>query len=288
MNIIDSRSALRAGVSLAFVLSTAVFCGCGGSDPTSASTAPGVAAEGHPAAVAKVALDDNGKSLEFYELGGGVLIGEEGPAVSAPMAPAYRDLIKAGRLVDLVSQLRPDLPVPREVVELQLRHPPAAVGHEGTGPGKVGATSTLPVAVGARAGSGDQSGGDKLENTSGRRTPNACNNGCCDPTYTRNTLCNLPFVYENYSWYNFDYGWGWANGNENSYWGTACSAIGTSNYNVWILNGPGGNWSIPEGWYHWFEFEKGGGDITLIMGQVNDENHMHLHTYCGEMGYVDP
>jgi hypothetical protein len=259
--------------------------------------------------------------LEFYDLNGGFIASEVGRADTAPIVKAHLDMLKEGRLTDVVSALRPDLPIPDSVVALQTKLLTAepsgnsvtlspsqesvasltlsssaggATASQQTGTGVAG--GSLPPIVGSSGGggasgaAGAQSGGQH-----GILPDDPCSNGCCDASWTAN-LCDPGFAGADYQWYLFDYGNSFANSGSadvHEFWGAACAAIGTS---TWVINSNphGGTWSVNEGTYRWYYFNNGNDQYghcyvenTATNTSVNTSSNPHLHTYCGGFWYCD-
>jgi hypothetical protein len=234
----------------------------------------------------------NGNVVEIYDFDDRVLVSEVGRAYVAPMGPEATALANKNRLVDLFTTLRPDIPVPPALVQLQSR---LSVDDSPIDTVRVQSVASQPmqvttagVASGAVTGApaaaaSSMNGKDSAGGGYGVQSDNACSNGCCDDTWLKNNICSGLSGY-NYSWYLFDYGWSYENsGSISDFYGAACAGIGTSLYTVSIQDGSGGSWSVPEGTYRTFGWHK------CLFGCFNDWEHstvnsqadQHLHTYCG-------
>jgi hypothetical protein len=288
------------------------LCACSASD---GAPAPGGAPKGgsvaassspahgeHPNAVATVTLS-NGNILEFYDFPEGLLVSEYGEAVTGPLTPTRSDLLSSSRFVDLVSFLRPDLSVPEAVVALEAKYSGAPPQRKTTA-GEVKLT-VQATGVGAAGGSVDagskpvggtsgvSSGAARSYSGGGRAltADSVCSNICCDRNWTLNTLCNPNIAGANYTWYNFEYGWSWANRNHAyQYWGAACAGIGQSRFSISISDGSNGSWAVDPGYYRWYYWYMGNCGQTYclepsISSTVNDQTHQAVHTYCGGFWY---
>jgi hypothetical protein len=204
------------------------------------------------------------------------------------MSPALKRLAASGRFVALVSLLRPDLPIPAALVNLQARHPPSSELPPASDLEQDSLRAESGDAVRGTPPSPSQGGGSSTAGGGGGVRPlNFCSNGCCDGNWTQNTMCPHPLGNTGrYQWYLFDYGWSIINSNGpiNVYQSAVCSAIGNSTHTEHLSTGQGGTWSVLEGnfqgflWYCSNPSNCFGIDTT-----VNTEANQHSHVYCGRM-----
>jgi hypothetical protein len=200
----------------------------------------------------------HGKRIEFYEFPKGVLVMEsgkaEGPVVLAK-APQLQALLKTNRLVDLFTALRPDLPVPPALRDIQTRHPVLTSARKG---GRTRSTGS----------------GEKIKAASVVANSFPCPNNCCNGAWLYQNICA-----PNGNWFYYDYGWSWHNATSVSNWhSVVCAAIGTSQFTI---SGSGsGSWSVPQGWYRWYSWQ-GSSWASEIDSTVNSRSNQHMHTYCG-------
>lgn len=239
---------------------------------------PAASEDDHPPPAATIATQ-NGTTVEVYNFHSAVLVLERGEAYTTPTMPAIADAVKANRLDRVYAILRPNTPVPAELLAVQeevAQNSATAVSEA------VDAKIVTQPDAGATAPSW---GGGKIGATKGAVTAATligCSNGCCDPDWTLNTLCSY-ISQGDYSWYGFDYGYTWANGGGiDLFKGTACSAVGTSTFQVHISDGSGGTWSVAEA--HYLTWGWGGSFFARSYAStVNSQANEHLHTYCGEV-----
>jgi hypothetical protein len=243
----------------------------------------------------------NEKIVELYDYGqGGVLAMEQGKAATdaTPILPKYRSLIESNRVVDLFVALRPDLPVPRALVDLQSRLKIISVTdsdsevvsthggatrepHEGNAGSLDSTVQPKPLAEpsGGSGASGSGSGGGV--------EPQACGNTCCNNSDT-GTYCQ-DYVYD------WSDSWFYPNG---QYWyedGTnvahfevlTCSGIGTTYLGVSVSSGAGGGWQVLQGYYeyYWWNYNGSnrqtvGSDATTYLG---DNDPGGENTFCGSL-----
>jgi hypothetical protein len=224
--------------------------------------------ETHPAPAVTVTLE-SGQIVEFYDYPDGVLIMERGKATPSTR-PVLPQLAPLDDLVDIWSTLRPDLPVPSRLLELQDKvattdRPARRTAHE---------AQSRPA--------GPTSGGER-----GIMPANACMNICCDGNWLQNNLCAPGNTQGNYSWYFLDYGSSYANTPQTYYvWGAACAGRGISSFSVTTGTGSGGTWSVEPGYYTWYQWKAGCYFLncparTWINTSVNSPSSQHLHSYCG-------
>ncbi len=263
-DIAQQRSYLAAALCL-------VTSGCVGSAPAH-EDAPSttVAQEAvHPEPDVSFAIDHD-TTVEVYDFPSGVLVMETGKAEgSKPVLKDYKELLDSGRLVEVFTKLRPDLEVPERLIALQAK--------AGTG----AASSSGNVAAPAEGGSSSKGGASSVVGTD-----NACNNVCCDPTWLSNNVCNGLGNYP-YNWFLLDYGWSYENSSSMvNYLGTVCAGVGTSVFTVNVSDGNGGQWSVPAGYYRWYNWVAGCYLFNCpasksISTSVNSQSNQHLHSYCG-------
>jgi hypothetical protein len=219
-----------------------------------------------PIAALKLAT---GNSVEFYEIGGHVLISEEGDAY-APPTINVRQKIDARPLAEIWTSLAPDKPVPAGLLQAQARLDQAA-------PPATTRPRDLRFAGGApgETAAGDLGGDDVLAVAVG------CNNGCCDWDWMYQTFPACHTTNYDYHWTLFNYAWSYANVSGVHYYdGFVCSASGTSTYKVYI-DGDGGTWSVPEAHYRTYTWYDCPFCWENAYTSVNTSTSPHLHTYCG-------
>jgi hypothetical protein len=113
-------------------VSSLLLWGCGspegstssprGTQPESGAAVP---SEDHSAPLVTVAVGPD-QTVEFYDFKTFALMAERGPAGNAPsvlsaVSKAVNPSFAAGHLVDQFRALRPDLPVPQELIDLDVR-----------------------------------------------------------------------------------------------------------------------------------------------------------------------
>jgi hypothetical protein len=249
--------------------------GCGEMPGQPAATAEPV--EEHPAAALSFNLD-NGNTIELFDIKGNVLVSETGPAGQNPALRAAK-AAAGGSLVSLFHILKPNAEMPQMLADLDARMAQAPALTD----------DAEPVEEDSRAGAPIVSTATTIDDGVQREQSavlQGCSNGCCDPDWTLNYLCNTVADIDNrvvsYSWYDFDWGWSQVklNSRTYSYDGIACSAVGTSQYTVSISGGGGGSWSVAEG--YWREFDWWiRHDTRSITAGVNSSGNQHLHMFCG-------
>lgn len=252
------------------------LAGCSSAVPASSSDSERAPAEsaaapsGHPDPVVRIDLE-NGNTLEVYDFGTEALVMERG-ASPEPVATRIQGL----SLVEMYRTVRPGLPVPASLTELQERTGGTIGSHE-----HAPSASHTPTSIG-----GELFASAELRSPTAPRTesPIGCNNICCDPVWLKANICNVTGY--DYTWYLFNYGWSYENdGSISRYYGAACSASGTSQFNV-SVNGSGGDWSVPQGTYVWYSWVAGCYLFNCPANEsqsssVNSQSNQHLHTYCG-------
>ena len=293
-----------------------VLAGCGAVDDPASSNQPEIAASfendsldittqnraptgplGELVPTVSIALQ-NGNTVDIYNFHKAALVLERGEAYTAPRVPALAGSMRADRLVELFHSLRPDLPVPAGLVDLQ-RELTTARGPAPTQEAARKLTAEAQaLSQAALVAPGGVSGGGQVAHTRdgiGVQTNSliGCNNGCCDTDWTRNTLCSdytAKFGWD-YTWYLFNYGWSYANSSSNWYYGgTMCSATGTSTFRVSVGDGDGGTWSVLQQHYllwwwaagtdYWGNF-----NMEPVSSSVNSSTDSHLHMYCGGFSF---
>ena len=232
----------------------------------------------HPAPVDHLEMS-NGHVVEIFDLNG-VLVTELGEAGTAPLGQVDRVLISQNRLVDLALSIRPDRPVPAALYALQAR-----ITINAGGP-------IAPTTLQDAADPNSVSGSLPVESTKSGVQPDTlvgCSNGCCDPVWTAQTLCNFNLIFGNdYTWYLFNVGSSWENSSSAHVWtGTVCAATGASTYSVSVNNGQnGGVWTVPQGFYMNFNWGASCNGWPFCNGasvtsSVNSPSNPHTQMYCG-------
>jgi hypothetical protein len=237
------------------------------------------------ALIASLTLD-NGNTVEFYDGGQRALVTEAGKAYVTSMTGQYPQLRGAAHLVELFSTLRPDLPVPPELADLQQRLMSAKAASSAPAPAGTtmvrGELASTAPSTSPASDPPSTSGGGKLSRTGVHTdTPVGCNNGCCDLAWmSGGALGACSSGGGGFDWQavNFNYGWsyinmydGWIND------GAVCSASGTTN---WLEQGT--NWAVPEATFRTYSW-SGGNSLNDqdYHAQANNPVDMHLHTSCG-------
>lgn len=247
------------------------------------------AGEDHPPAIASIAVGED-STVEFYDYGDRALTIERGVAGGAPpvLRGALEDLAREpGRLVDLFTALRPDLPVPDKLRELDQRlqsaQPPSPSANPPQMPSIEGGfdpqpEGPMPQPLSAGPGVTPQS-------------PQGCNNGCCDPDW-------LPTICENggqngwdinqphwiWNWYVWNWGYGTAiSGDPIHQWGgTVCSASGTSTWSA----STHADWLIEQAHFIRYNWTCNFACTSTAHSQVNSSSNQHLHMHCGWFNYT--
>lgn len=173
-------------------------------------------------------------------------------------------------------ELAHGLPVPAELIALQER---LTTSYQPREPVSTKRTKRPPPGSDPRGGAG---GGNDLPTIE-----SWCGNGCCDYAWLTANLC--PSLSYDASWFLLDYGWSYANYNDIFlYHGNVCAAWGTSTYSVWLGDGSGGTWSVPQATYrnfHWLAafsiFWCAGYCGEDMTSSVNNSSYQQSHTYCG-------
>jgi hypothetical protein len=272
--------------------------GCGGLGSQDPSQGPSETSSEAPGAEVKTATTPvpvftmeltTGSSISFYKVKDGALIAETGVAGRAQ--PILNSIKQQGKqLVDVFFALRPlslspAQDPPKALVDLQNEI------IAGTAASSIPSADTSGSAEFESAALSQTAPSAAPTNTSGGHPMTApksggviqdtligCTNGCCDPVWTKNSLCSVP-SYANWSWYDFNYGWSYANSTDDfEINATLCSAVGTS---VLVVNGS--SFPVAEGNYFTYYINEGcdglcGADFNT---QVNDPQDQHLHMYCG-------
>jgi hypothetical protein len=234
--------------------------------------------ENHPPPVASIDLDGK-KTVEVYDYGSGSLILERGPAGGAlPVTRAVANSVnpkhEAGHLADLFRALRPDLPVPQAIVDLDTRNVSASTASRPQAPQPTSAP-TFDF--------GSSSGGPGLR----VQTPYGCNNGCCDTAWLA-SICDTEltgwshYPYE-WEWFNWNTGWSSVDsgGDVDGFGGTVCSAQGTS---AWNFGNTVTTYHVAEATYasatYWDGFAS-----NPFLSWVNSSTSPHDHMFCGHFEY---
>jgi hypothetical protein len=276
--------------------------GCGGlnsvQDPSQGSSetsseAPAAAVETTTTPVPVFTMElKTGNSISFYKVKGGAVVAETGAAgKSQPILNSIRQ--RGKQLADVFSALRPfsllpDQDLPKALVDLQneiLTGTSASsipsVDTSGSIEVKSAALSQAAPPDGTSTGGGQpftplKSGGVNPDTLIG------CTNGCCDPVWTKTYLCGNP-SYNDFWWYDFNYGWSYATSTDDSEVNAAlCSAVGTS---VLVVNGS--SFPVAEGNYFNYYIDHGCGGLCdgNFNSVVNSSRNQHLHMYCGWVMY---
>lgn len=222
----------------------------------------------------------NGNQISIYDFGKDALITESGLAHTDPVLAKERAK-NPTQLTDLVLALRPDLPIPQALTDLQSR---LAKVTASTPP-----ISEADVSRAAPVLEGGPLVAPKTIASSGGIHPDTdvgCNNGCCDPDWTANSLCK-PYVTGHNYYYLFNYNWSHEYLNNIRSWaGTVCSAVGTS---TWTLNGSGvttTTFTVPEAHYlgasWWYQGLWLAGSMN---SNANSAANPHLNMQCGYANY---
>jgi hypothetical protein len=232
-----------------------------------------------PVPIASLTLE-SGNVVEFYDFGRGALLSETGAAGVTPALGPQEDGMRADQLVATWRRLAPALPVPQALTALQDRlmdlPEPTRLPNVGS---RIPEQSGLPM---------EQSALDLPEGV--LAIQDGCGNGCCDyawlTTIHECQAANYPL-----EWINFKYAWSTLNTSDDAiiYQGLACSAHGTSEYNV-SISGYGGSWPVFEATYRTFRWVAGhsffwGWDEQPINSSVNSSANQHMHTYCGHVAW---
>jgi hypothetical protein len=219
----------------------------------------------------------NGNVVEFYDSGTAALVTETGKAGVRPVLTPYGDAIRQSRLSEVFSSLRPDLKVPAALETLEGRLHAVPNGS----PPQRSVTPPHDVARGGTPASSPTDDPGVVRSA----VLQGCTNGCCDPDWTRNDVCNVTGA--NYTWYLFNSGWSTEDSSAiYTYTGTVCAAIGTSNFTVHTGDGSGGSFSVTEATYRnwwWAEstWDHFWGVTYSEHSAVNSPSDTHLHTFCG-------
>lgn len=247
-----------------------------------------------PPALVSVDLG-KGRSVNFYDLKIGALVISQGPAdTQDPTLMNAMNTVHAhhgvDHLVDAYAALRPDLPVPKELIDLQerLTNGPAV---------------SLPDVVRPAWASGDQQpvsapnepvvGSDGAEGRvaaalqPAERTLVGCNNGCCDPDWTRNTVCGFVLGLS-WSYYQFNYGSTGDDSPSPINYGNSkvCAAVGDTSWTWGYSDTCGGvqysRQVVKQGTLSSWEYNEGtfcyGGSMW---SGTNSSRFPHTHMACG-------
>lgn len=261
------------------ILGLSLF-GCSGA-PTSGQESDEPVAS-HPPAALSLSLDE-GRTVEFFDIAGEVLVTESGPAHGKPALsnPEAIRLQREGALIDLFHLLQPKATeVPAPLLELQntvtqARNIEPALKNSELQASLEDQLSGSPITSSVRStvdGVGIQQSADLI----------GCGNGCCDPDWTRSDLCQWIWnSYNAYTWYNFNYGYSTFSGSSSTkgYEGTVCAAIGTSRYTVAIRDA-GGSWDVVEQYYFTYQWWTHNSGKTTTAA-VNSSGNQHMHMFCG-------
>jgi hypothetical protein len=240
------------------------------------------AADARPEPVVRIELE-GGHVVSIYDAESRAMVTEDGKADGSPsVAGKYRDLVHAGRLVELFSALQPGAPVPDALRALESRLQP--YGQSRADPTALEQAdpqtrSEAPVAIG---------GGSEGEQGHGKIAPLDCGSNCCNDAWLQSTMCGFD-IPQTHGWYYPHYGWSYEYGYNVAHLDTAvCAEIGTTQY-LYYNHGENASWqmSIAQGDWHWTWWTEcngwGCGRSVAFRVQANWQTQQALHTLCGSI-----
>ena len=245
--------------------------------PEGTAAAPAVTESIHePTPLYTIQLE-NGHTVEFHDFGSGVGIMERGPA-GATAPQVHRIPGQPDTLTSLYASVAPGKPLPPELAVVEQRilgnalmSPPTVRGLDG----EHRTVSAPSVSSGGEAAATTTSGG-KIH----PEWNNWCGNECCDWNWVHNTMCTAT---DQFTWFNFNYGWSVENGTNMSNWDThVCAAWGTSNFQTIVDGGFSANWNVVQGnWANFIWWDHNWLGEKNVFSNVNNSVYQATHTYCG-------
>jgi hypothetical protein len=229
-----------------------------------AVSTPEAPKENHPLPVATLTMDE-GQTVEFYDIDGHAFLIERGPAGVEPALKSLDENQNPGHFADVFRALRPDLAVPEALESIQTRVENTQVTEQ---------VETEIVM--------NEEVITDHNPTNAYQLRAACNNGCCDYNWLKNSLC--PKGGDD-NWFLYNMGWSHVKRSGKDYYkDLVCAAVGTSTWTMTrCKNGcVQSTYSVPQATYLWFSDSDNWFFNVDFDAWVNSKSNMHLHTHCGK------
>lgn len=205
----------------------------------------------------------SGNELEFYELGNSAMVSETGLAGRDPSQRLSENQGPEG-LVKVWTEFAGGKPVPKALSDLQNR----LLTHKAPAP-----REKLLPSESFRAGE------PLYPALTNEALAKSAGNICNDYYWISNVSACAP-GWGGASWFLWNYGYSVINYMDIIRTNTfVCAASGTSIWTVYV-DGKGGTWSIPEGYWRTFNWSAGWFDENF-WSSVNSASYQRAHTYCG-------